>query len=153
MMLRFLLTGLLSLAAPLFFTTAVAAPDSEALPKQISADKPWYSFRQLSQGAKVFSNYCAACHGGRAEGTADWRQRGPDGRYPAPPLDGSAHTWHHSLPQLFGTVKFGTQRLGGSMPAWGERLTDEEIVAVLAWVQSRWPKQTWRVWAERFGQP
>ena len=48
-------------------------------------------------GGKIFNNNCAVCHGQNASGPkGDWREKLADGSYPPPPLNGTAHTWHHS---------------------------------------------------------
>ncbi len=61
----------------------------------------WYDTTQVHQGTKVFAEHCASCHGANAQGLAeDWKRPGPDGKYPPPPLDGSAHAWHHPLSVL-----------------------------------------------------
>ncbi len=43
-------------------------------------------------GQQVYTARCAACHDARLEGQPHWRERGPDGRLPAPPHDASGHT-------------------------------------------------------------
>jgi mono/diheme cytochrome c family protein len=50
---------------------------------------------------------------------------------------------------LFQVVKNGSPGGQGNMPAWGEKLNDEEIVAVIAWFQSKWPEQIYDVWQRR----
>ncbi len=107
----------------------------------------WYHFGQVSLGARLFAGNCAACHGQAAVGAPGWQQRGTDGQYPAPPLNGSAHAWHHPLAQLFQKIKHGGQ--GTAMPSWGSRLKDEEIKAIIAWFQSRWPDAIYAEWSRR----
>lgn len=100
----------------------------------------------LVQGKAIYSSHCAACHGASLQGQPDWRQRLPNGRLPAPPHDKTGHTWHHPDAILFDMVKNGlvpgkTAPPGyeSDMPAYGTVLTDEEIVAVLAYIKSSWP--------------
>ena len=95
-------------------------------------------------GAKVYAQHCAACHGAKLEGQADWRRRLPNGRMPAPPHDESGHTWHHPDQVLFGITKHGLvppyapRDYPSDMPAFGGKLTDDEIWAVLTFIKSRW---------------
>ena len=107
-----------------------------------------YDHELISHGAEVFRANCAVCHGANAEGDANWRKIGPDGKYPPPPLNGTAHEWHHSIPVLREIIKNGTPPEEGNMPAWGQKLTDQEIDAVIAWFQSLWPDQIYAAWNE-----
>lgn len=98
-------------------------------------------------GRKVYAAQCAACHGQRLEGQPNWRERGADGRLPAPPHDASGHTWHHPDDVLFRITKYGVVKAANlknyesAMPAFEDRLSDEEIVAVLSWIKSQWPPE------------
>lgn len=99
----------------------------------------------LALGERVYRSHCAACHGAALEGQPNWRERGPDGLLPAPPHDASGHTWHHPDEVLFRITKFGVASAAGlgeyktAMPKYDGVLSDEEIVAVLSWIKSRWP--------------
>lgn len=103
--------------------------------------------RLLALGQKVYAAQCAACHGQRLEGQPNWRERGADGRLPAPPHDASGHTWHHPDEVLFRITKHGVVKAANlknyesAMPAFEDRLSDEEIVAVLSWIKSTWPPE------------
>ena len=100
-------------------------------------------------GAELYAEHCAACHGAALEGAPDWRQRGADGLFPAPPHDASGHTWHHGDGFLFAYTKFGGQAvldgLGvaftSGMPAFEGALTDAEIDAILAHISASWPPE------------
>ncbi len=102
---------------------------------------------KLTIGKEVYESHCAVCHGDRLEGQPDWRQRRADGRLPAPPHDASGHTWHHTDEELFAMVHDGLvpplapEGYQSDMPAYGEVLSDDEIRAVLAYIQSRWPEE------------
>ncbi len=100
----------------------------------------------VALGSEVYLRECAACHGTKLEGQANWRQRRTDGRLPAPPHDETGHTWHHPDQQLFALTKYGPAALAGGgyesdMPAYAEALSDEEIWAVLSYIKSRWPAE------------
>lgn len=106
-------------------------------------------FQQVLRGARIFQQNCATCHGKLAQGAPNWRQRDEEGKYPAPPLNGDGHTWHHPMNVLVSTIKNGTIPLGGSMPAWGDKLSEQEIQDVLAWVQAQWPDEIYARWYQR----
>lgn len=109
-----------------------------------------YDPRVLTAGEKLFRRNCAVCHGWNAEGTvAEWQQRDAAGNYPPPPLNGTAHTWHHPTSVLLRIVKEGTRPLGGSMPPFGDKLSDAQIVSIIQWLTSLWPANIYAMWAER----
>ena len=54
-------------------------------------------------------------------------KRVPTVKYPAPPLDGTGHAWHHPKKILLMTIRDGTGKLGGSMPAWGSQLSEQDM--------------------------
>ncbi len=104
-----------------------------------------------ARGQALYAMHCAACHGANLEGQADWRQRLPSGRMPAPPHDDSGHTWHHPDKVLFGITKEGLvpgryapPGYASDMPAFGKTLADQDIRAVLAFIQSRWSSRVWQ---------
>lgn len=104
----------------------------------------------VAQGAEIYAQNCAACHGADLSGEPgwpDWRQRKPDGRLAAPPHDETGHTWHHPDEMLFQITKLGTAAYIGDpnhpsdMPAFGEVLSDQEIAAVLSFIKSTWTEE------------
>ena len=103
----------------------------------------------VERGAELYMEHCAACHGADLEGQPNWRQRDADGLLPAPPHDETGHTWHHPDAQLFDLTKHGTTAVlarrgmdyASNMPGFGEVLSDADILAVLAYIKSTWPRQ------------
>lgn len=99
---------------------------------------------QVARGETIYHQYCAACHGAELEGQPDWRRRLPNGRLPAPPHDDSGHTWHHSNAELIAMTRYGMvpplapEGYQSDMPAYDGVLDDDEIRAVLAFIQSTW---------------
>lgn len=99
----------------------------------------------LAQGRAIYAAQCAGCHGASLQGQPNWRERDASGRLPAPPHDTSGHTWHHPDQVLFDLVKYGVAKAAhlpgydSAMPAYEGKLSDAEIVAVLAWIRSQWP--------------
>ena len=98
----------------------------------------------VALGKEVYAKKCASCHGASLEGQLNWRERRADGRLPAPPHDGSGHTWHHNDRQLLEFTKYGPAALVGGgyesdMQGYEGVLTDREILAVLAFIKSTWP--------------
>jgi mono/diheme cytochrome c family protein len=98
----------------------------------------------LAQGKRLYDAHCASCHGLKLEGQPDWRRRNLNGRMPAPPHDETGHTWHHPDEVLFGITKHGLvppyapPGYQSDMPAFAGVLSDPEIRAVLAYIESHW---------------
>lgn len=107
-----------------------------------------YDAAALADGEKLFSAHCAQCHGQNAEGDPQWRKAGPDGKYPPPPLNGSGHAWHHSRAVLRNVIKNGSPQGQGDMPAWGDKLSDQQIEHIIDYFQSLWPDQVFSAWIE-----
>ncbi len=106
----------------------------------------WYSPQQVESGSKLYQQHCAQCHGKRAEGTADWKTPLTDGSFPPPPLDGSAHTWHHGLPLLQRTIREGGAAYDGKMPPFAHTLNADKVDAIIAWFQSLWSDEIYNRW-------
>ena len=97
----------------------------------------------------MFASNCAACHGAGGEGQLDWHIEKADGTFPAPPLNGDGHTWHHGDGLLYRIVsqggavpEFPSYKSG--MPAFGDRLSRQEIIDVLAYVKTLWGEKSKR---------
>lgn len=131
------------------FLLAACSPGSGESP---TVPGRWYTAAQLDAGRVLYADNCAECHGADGSGTADWRKPGPDGRYPPPPLNGTAHTWHHALDQLDGTIANGGMRFGGVMPGFGQSLNQGQRLAIVAYIQSLWPEAIYAKWEEIDGR-
>ena len=98
----------------------------------------------LAEGKRLYDAHCASCHGLKLEGQPNWQKRNLNGRMPAPPHDETGHTWHHPDEVLFGITKHGLvppyapPGYRSDMPAFAGVLSDEEIRAVLAYIESHW---------------
>lgn len=97
----------------------------------------------VARGELLYRQHCASCHGTKLEGQPNWTSRDARGRLPAPPHDDSGHTWHHDDAVLFEVTKYGIGRHApagyeSDMPAFGKTMSDDEIVATLAFIKSRW---------------
>jgi len=148
-----LLAGLVGLSGCDKPQEAAAATEKQVVLIETSVPvERWYSRAQIRRGEPLFQANCARCHGADASGTLNWRQPNADGKFPPPPLNGTAHTWHHSLSVLRRTVNLGGVRLGGTMPGFADKLDSEQVNDILAWVQSHWSDEIYRVWYERNAQ-
>jgi S-disulfanyl-L-cysteine oxidoreductase SoxD len=101
---------------------------------------------QVAAGEALYRTHCASCHGANLEGQPDWRTRLPSGRLPAPPHDANGHTWHHPDAVLLQIVREGPAFYAAlgvqtDMPAFGTRLSEGDMVAVIAYIKSRWPAE------------
>jgi len=109
----------------------------------------WYTQLQVEAGAALYQTHCAACHGNAAEGlTQDWRRRNENGNFPPPPLNGTAHAWHHPLEVLERTILEGGAPLGGVMPGFAGTLSSQDARSTIAYFQSYWPDEIYHTWEE-----
>ena len=108
------------------------------------------NFIEYTKGQRLFIKNCAVCHGKQGEGAPNWRKPDANGKNPAPPLNGTGHTWHHSTKSLTNTIRNGTGKIGGNMPAWKGILSNGEIKLILTWVTAQWPDEIYTAWYNRF---
>ena len=104
-----------------------------------------------SLGESVYEKNCIGCHGPNGQGLAeDWKVKDANGNYPPPPLNGTAHTWHHSPEQLLYTINKGGTEMGGQMPAFEKRLSKEEKQALIDYMYNLWPKEIQTRYDQKF---
>ncbi|MDY6979088.1 MAG: cytochrome c [Pseudomonadota bacterium] len=123
-----------------------SAQVGQSAPGEIAIPPRNQDMQQILRGGRLYQQHCATCHGKLAQGAPNWRQRDEQGKFPPPPLDGSAHTWHHPTAQLTEIIKNGTLDRGGNMPAWKDQLDDQDITDVLAWIKAQWPDEIYARW-------
>jgi mono/diheme cytochrome c family protein len=109
---------------------------------------PWHAENrradQIAIGRNLYQVHCAICHGRNLEGQPQWQRRMSNGHMPAPPHDGSGHTWHHADDVLIGITKSGLKPYAGEdyesdMPAFENTLSDADVEAIWSFVKSTWP--------------
>lgn len=126
--------------ALLLFVIGTYSESAAAAAHFADADNP----ALVAKGREVYMNACASCHGRRLQGQALWQLMDSYAGRRAPPQDGTGHTWQHSDEDLFCKTKTGRFPWASShgktyMPAFSGQLTDQEILAVLAFIKSSWP--------------
>lgn len=84
----------------------------------------------LERGESLYQANCLVCHGDR---------RGEGGNGLGPPHNEQGHTWHHPDAQLKEWVLGGRLFLG--MPAFKDKLTDQEVEAILAYIKPWWTEE------------
>ena len=108
-------------------------------------------FVVVQSGEAIYNKNCASCHGPNGQGLAeDWRIKDANGNYPAPPLNGTAHTWHHSPAQLLYTINKGGTEMGGQMPAFEDLLSEAEKQALINYMYNLWPNEIQTRYDERY---
>lgn len=99
--------------------------------------------QMLALGQSTYMKNCASCHGPEGQGQPGWRTN----TNLAPPHDATGHTWKHADRSLFRFIKTGllddicTIGVGNAMPRFKDVMSDREIKAVIAYLNSRWPPQ------------
>lgn len=131
--------------------TTPDATASASVPAHKAATMPdtWLKPEQVERGRLVYEKNCLECHGAEGRGQpGDWRIKRADGMYPPPPLDDSAHAWHHPTAVLKQRIREGSPPGVGDMPAWQGKLTEAEIDDVVVYVKSLWSPEVFRHWIE-----
>ena len=113
-------------------------------PVQTAGILPYNNSEIVAHGATVYVDFCASCHGEKLEGQPDWQELDEYGYRPAPPHDETGHTWHHNDDLLIRITTLGSEAVVGGgyksyMPGFGDMLSDDDILAVLAYIKSTWP--------------
>jgi mono/diheme cytochrome c family protein len=96
---------------------------------------------QIALGKRLYTEHCGSCHGAKGEGQFPAAPYKPDadGLIGAPPHDSSGHTWHHPDQVLFDITKNGLIVEGfHPMPAFKDKMNDDEIRAVLSFIKTLW---------------
>jgi len=122
------------------------------------AGRGWDDPEAVAKGEKLFAKNCASCHGVKASGPGvDWRKKTADGRFPPPPLNGTAHAWHPD-PKLLGRIiAEGGKTYGdaykGWMPAFGDKLDAKDRLAILKYLHALWPEEVRKRYDKHFKLP
>ena len=103
---------------------------------------PSLNREKAAQGEALYQQYCAICHGVDLKGSPTWKEPLADGSLPPPPHDGSGHTWHHSDKQLLDIIaNGGDPAYNSKMPGFKDKLTVEEMLAILEFFKSKWGRE------------
>ena len=98
----------------------------------------------VREGKQLYASHCASCHGRRLQGQLLWQVQDQFVGRRAPAHDQTGHTWRHSDEDLCYMTKFGRFRttpavVKSYMPAYGQNLGDDQILAVIAYIKATWP--------------
>jgi mono/diheme cytochrome c family protein len=121
---------------------AALAPDRPAAAETHFADAS--DIPTVLKGKGIYARYCASCHGHRLQGQPLWQLMDEYAGRRAPAFDESGHSWQHADEDLFHMIKYGRFAAAPAdyhsyMPAFKDFLSDDEILAVLAFVKARLP--------------
>lgn len=140
---RAIVIGFIALCLLALAVFAIRTNSRATLPTLDHADPT--NVAAVTQGRVLYTTRCASCHGTELQGEADWPQRRANGTMPASPLNANGQAWQQSDQQLFTTIQRGGQASAPTgtisvMPAFGDRLGDSDIWAVLSYIKSTWPE-------------
>jgi S-disulfanyl-L-cysteine oxidoreductase SoxD len=96
------------------------------------------------EGKRLYASHCAGCHGRKLQGQLLWQVQDEFAGRRAPAHDQTGHTWQHADEDLFAMTKFGrfatTPAAAKSyMPAYAQNLSDDQILATIAYIKATWP--------------
>jgi mono/diheme cytochrome c family protein len=136
------MTGLILAAvlAAIAGASRLAAPVPPAVPQLADADDA----ALVTAGAHLYRRHCASCHGRSLQGQPLWQLMDENAGRRAPAHDASGHTWQHADDAIFRMTKEGTAAAAapgavGAMPAFKDKLSDRDVLAVIAFIKARWP--------------
>jgi mono/diheme cytochrome c family protein len=100
------------------------------------------------RGASIYAAQCANCHGQEGRGQNPARPYGsiaPEQEgWIAPALDGQGHCFLHTRNQLFSIIRDGSTFPGTTMVGFKDKLSDGQIRALIAYIESLWNRNTRR---------
>ena len=97
---------------------------------------------RVMQGKVLYQRFCAECHGTKLEGVADWKIPLPDGSLLPPPHNSTGHTWNHPDSLILEIVTSGGEPAHNSkMPAFKDRLAEDEMESILEFIKSKWGRE------------
>ena len=121
-----------------------AIADTGTVMTSENAGRSWTTFEgshllgAVAEGKKLYETNCQECHGVRAVGERpDDMYAKDEFGYVAPPLDDSAHGWHHTDRDLVERIMTGSPR-NERMVAFKETLTREQAAKIVAYIKSLW---------------
>lgn len=110
-------------------------------PSQDRSDNNRPTENPAAIGQTLYMTHCASCHGTEGKGQFPDDPYGPDvtNLIGAPPHDATGHTWHHPDAVLVQITQNGRSQPGVyPMPAFGEKLTEVEIMEILTYIKTWW---------------
>jgi mono/diheme cytochrome c family protein len=123
------------------------APDEQISDRPPIPPLPTLDAAEVARGRQIYVQQCSACHGSKGEGHPNWKQPDANGNRLAPPHDDTGHTWHHADALLHEIIRDGFRDplkppdSPLTMPAFSDKLNDDEIRAVIAYFKSLWSEQ------------
>ena len=141
---KLITTSTVAIAMLTYLVLIVTAPTIAYSKQDISL--PQKDRAAIKLGQTIYKDNCASCHGINLEGQIGWQTEIVDGRRLAPPHDETGHTWHHPDELLYNMTKYGFEEMLGkkypnNMPVYEDILSDGELLAVLGYIKSTWPKR------------
>lgn len=123
-----------------------AVADTGTVVTSKDGGKTWTSFEgsntpspeTVAAGERLYEENCRSCHGVRGVGERpdDMYARDEYG-FVAPPLDDSAHGWHHSDANLVDTILNGSPR-NPRMAGHKDALSREDAAKIVTYIKSLW---------------
>ena len=136
--------GWLSIAASLTAAIVVGWGAARVPPSAATHIADANDTAMVSRGKRIYAVHCASCHGRYLQGQPLWQLVDDYAGRRAPAHDETGHTWQHSDEDLFEITKYGRfasapSRYVSYMPAFRDELSDQQILATLAFIKARWP--------------
>lgn len=122
-------------------TVVDASSPSGGLTSPRADSFPGLDADMVAAGDDLYARYCSSCHGSDLEGAPNWQVMNSDGSFPPPPQDSTGHTWHHGDDLLVEIILEGSEFSQSRMPAFGDVLSEMEVLSILEFFKSTWGPQ------------
>lgn len=115
-----------------------------------AADGRWFKPTDVETGAQIYRLNCAVCHGAEAQGNFGGAYKADAPASAPPPLNGDAKSATLPIDRMLATIDTGSDP---TMPAYGNLLSEDQKLAVIAYYQSLWSDQAYARWREVSDEP
>lgn len=113
-----------------------------ATPASFHRSPTGFTVQSIAQGRTLYAQHCMGCHGADGRGQGAW----VDARSMSPPNLAGPLLWRRADGDLLWHVMHGMRARGGAptMPAFGERLRDDEAWALIDFMKAQAAGETLR---------
>jgi mono/diheme cytochrome c family protein len=115
-----------------------------------AADGRWFEPAEVETGAQIYRLNCAVCHGAEAQGNFGGPYAADAPASAPPPLNGEWGSAEVGIEAMLAAINTGSDP---TMPPFGNLLSEDEKLAVVAYYQSLWSDSAYAQWRTISNEP